>query len=332
MGTDQFGPWELKPILKRIRWGGTRLGTVLNKPVGDWTDVAESWEVVDHGEDQSVVTRGPHSGMTLRQLVSEHSQKLFGTEGVSQFPLLIKFLDATDRLSLQVHPNDEQAVTYDPRENGKTEAWVILDAAEQSRIWLGLNPQVDRKELSQALSENRLEDVLHVTAPRPGDCFFVPAGTVHAIGEGILLAEVQQSSDLTFRLHDWGRVGADGKPREIHVEQSLDCIDYSRGPLEAVTPDVRHDNDVRVEELIRCAYFGIERQTSSKPSRVQTGGRFRIVVMLSGSAGYRSGEVQGVLSAGTTILIPAACPDVEVLPREESVWLEIDQPRDESVR
>lgn len=326
MGTNQFGPWELKPILKRIRWGGTRLGTVLNKPIGDWTDVAESWEVVDHGNDQSVVTRGPQAGLTLQQLVAGHSAELFGTEGISQFPLLIKFLDATDRLSLQVHPNDEQAVRYNPQENGKTEAWVILDATPQSRIWLGLNENVGREDLSRALSENRLEDVVHVITPQPGDCFFVPAGTVHAIGEGILLAEVQQSSDLTFRLHDWGRVGADGKPREIHIEQSLDCTDYSRGPLGPVTPAVLESNGALVEELVRCPYFGIERHTSSEPRAVQTEGRFRIVMMLSGEVDYRSGEFQGVLSAGTTILIPAACPRVELIPREQATWLEIDKP------
>jgi mannose-6-phosphate isomerase len=326
MGTDQLGPWELKPILKRIRWGGTRLGTVLNKPIGAWTDVAESWEVVDLGDDQSVVTRGPQAGMTLHQIVVGRTTELFGEEGVSQFPLLIKFLDATDRLSLQVHPDDEQAIRHDPQEHGKTEAWVILDAAADSRIWLGLNPDIGREELSRAISENRLDDVVHVTTARPGDCFFVPAGTVHAIGEGILLAEVQQSSDLTFRLHDWGRVGTDGQPREIHIEQSLDCIDYSRGPLEAVPPVIRNDDDGLVEELVRCPYFGIERRTSSKPSRVQTGGRFRIVMVLSGSAEYRSGDVRGVLPTGTTILIPAACDEVELIPHEPSVWLEIDKP------
>jgi len=149
---------------------------------------------------------------------------------------------------------------------------------------------------------------------------------VHAIGEGILLAEVQQSSDLTFRLYDWGRVGADGRPREIHVEQSLDCTDYARGPLDAVTPAVRDNNDVLVEELVRCPYFGIERHTSSQPARVPTGGRFRIVMMLSGSAAYRSGQVEGALTAGTTLLIPAACPAVELIPRERSVWLEVDKP------
>lgn len=326
MDSNQLGPWELKPILKRIRWGGTRLGTALDKPIGDWTDVAESWEVVDHGDDQSIITHGPQAGMKLRELVSEQPKALFGTEGATQFPLLIKFLDATDRLSLQVHPNDEQARRYDPQENGKTEAWVILDVTEHSRLWLGLKDGIGREELSRAVSENRLEEVLHTVTPRPGDCFFVPAGTVHAIGEGILLAEVQQSSDLTFRLHDWGRVGADGQPREIHIEPSLDCTDYARGPLDAVTPAILEDGVARVEELVRCPYFGIERHTSSRPSQVRTSGRFRIVMFLAGSADYRGGEIEGTLSTGSTILIPASCSTVELIPHAESVWLEIDRP------
>lgn len=326
MDSERLGPWELKPILKRIRWGGTRLGSVLGKPIGDWTDVAESWEVVDHGDDQSIVTRGPQAGKLLRELVTDYQRELFGREGILQFPLLIKFLDASDRLSLQVHPNDEQAVRYDPQENGKTEAWVILDAAEQSRLWLGLKDGVDRKELAAALSESRVEEVVHTVTPQAGDCFFVPAGTVHAIGEGILLAEVQQSSDLTFRLHDWGRVGADGQPRSIHIEQSLDCTDYSRGPMNAVTPTVRQNSEALVEELVKCPYFGIERHTSSRACLVQTEGRFRIVMMLSGAAEYRSKGSTGSLSAGSTILIPAASSAVELIPREESVWLEIDKP------
>ena len=154
-----MNPLRLKPIIKRIRWGGTRLSSRLGKEIGDVSDAAESWEVVDHGDDQSVVLSGEHKGKTLAQLVAEHSEELFGRVGVAQFPLLIKFLDATDRLSLQVHPNDEQAKQFDPTENGKTEAWVILDATPESRIWLGLKRGVTRKELEIAIEEGRFEDI-----------------------------------------------------------------------------------------------------------------------------------------------------------------------------
>jgi len=222
--------------------------------------------------------------------------------------------------------NDEQAVTYDPVENGKTEAWVIIDATPESKIWLGLKAGVDRQQLSDAIENDRIEDVIHTVVPKPGDCYFVPAGTVHAIGEGVLLAEVQQSSDLTFRLHDWGRVGSDGQPREIHVAESLDCTDYERGPMNAATPQVLISNGHLVEELVRCPYFGIERHTSSKPTLIQPNGKFRIVMMLSGEGGYQAGEHSGRLAKGSTILIPASSPKLEFTPNEESIWLEIDQP------
>ncbi|MBD3672125.1 MAG: class I mannose-6-phosphate isomerase [Planctomycetaceae bacterium] len=323
---QQLGPLELKPILKRIRWGGTRLGTILGKEIKDWDDAAESWEVVDHGDDQSIVMNGRAKGRSLAELVKDHGRELFGREEITQFPLLIKFLDATDRLSLQVHPNDQQAVKYDPTENGKTEAWVILDTTPDSKIWLGLKEGVDRKQLAAALQSNRIEEVVHSVTPQPGDCFFVPAGTVHAIGEGILLAEVQQSSDLTFRLHDWGRVGKDGQPRPIHVEESLDCTDFQRGPLNAVTPRELVSGDCHIEELVRCPYFGIERRTSSEVSLIQPLGKFRIVMMLKGGGTYQSGEQTGNLSRGETLLIPASSDDLLITPEGESIWLEIDQP------
>lgn len=325
---DRLGPLHVRPLLKRIRWGGTRLGTVLGKQLEDHQDVAESWEIVDHAEDQSIVTMGPSTGATLSELVKNRGHELFGEHSFAQFPLLIKFLDANDRLSLQVHPNDEQAKAYDPTENGKTEAWVILDTTSESRLWLGLKEGVRREQLSEAIRHQSIEDVIHTIVPQPGDCFFVPAGTVHAIGEGILLAEVQQSSDMTFRLHDWGRMGTDGKPRPIHIKQSLDCTDYQRGPLNAVTPKTLSTNGQLVEELVRCPYFGIERHTSSITSVIQPRGRFRIVMMIEGQGAYETeNQITQDLKKGDTILIPASSPDVMLTSSDEAVWLEIDCPQ-----
>ena len=323
---EQLGPLHLKPILKRIRWGGTRLESVLRKTTGGYQDVAESWEVVDHADDQSVIINGPSAGSTLKEMVMDRNHDLFGDRSFQQFPLLIKFLDANDRLSLQVHPNDQQAKTYDPTENGKTEAWIILDSTPESRVWLGLKEGVDREMHSNAIRENRIEEVVHSIVPQPGDCFFVPAGTVHAIGEGILLAEVQQSSDLTFRLHDWGRLGSDGKPRPIHVDQSLDCTDYQRGPLNAVSPKVLSSNGRLIEQLVECPYFVIERHKTSQPSKIQTDGHFRIVMMIEGNGQYQSGEQTAPLAKGETILIPASSPEVLFTPSGNAVWLEISTP------
>jgi mannose-6-phosphate isomerase len=233
-------PLSFAPLFRRARWGGRRLATLLGKPIGPEPDYAESWELADHGADQSVVAVGPFAGWTLARLVAERNADLFGRHaGLAQFPLLAKFLDAHDRLSVQVHPDDAQARTFDPRENGKTEAWVVVAAEPGSRLFAGLKANVDRESLTAALPRaeqdpRSIEDWLHSFEVRAGDCVIVPAGTVHAIGEGVVVAEIQQSSDLTFRLSDWGRMGSDGRPRALHVAESLACIDFARGPLAPV--------------------------------------------------------------------------------------------------
>ena len=180
---------------------------------------------------------GPWAGRTLHELVRDHGAELLGTQaGLPQFPLLVKFLDANDRLSVQVHPNDQQAAAAIPGERGKTEAWVILEAEPEACVFAGLRPEVDRDALSRAIAEGTVEACLHRLRVRPGDCVFIPAGTVHALGEGVLLAEVQQSSDITYRLHDWNRLGPDGRPRPLHIEASLACTDFTRGPVGPQVP------------------------------------------------------------------------------------------------
>lgn len=308
-------PLFFTPILKRIRWGGRRLGTLLGKPVGPETDYAESWEVVDHGADQSTLPEGEFAGWTLQRFVKERGQDLFGRHaGRTQFPLLVKFLDANDRLSLQVHPNDEQAKTFDPVENGKTEAWVIVHAEPGSQLYAGLKPGVDRDTFRQRLTGEGLEDCLHKFAVSTGDCVFIPAGTVHAIAEGIVLAEIQQSSDLTFRLHDWGRVGSDGNPREIHVEEGLSCIDFERGPVSPVTPRKLSNSSI-TEELVRCDYFVMHRHQTSEPFSIPTDERFHVLMILEGAANLLSEGKPYPMQLGQTALIPAACSDVEIIPQ-----------------
>jgi len=295
-------PLRFSPVLKRIRWGGRRLGTVLGKPIGSESDYAESWEVVDHGIDQSVVTGGMHDGMTLQQLLQEHNQAVLGRHaGRTQFPLLIKFLDANDRLSVQVHPDDARARTFDPSENGKTEAWVIISAEPGSRIYAGLREGVTRDELATALAGGTVEECLHSFEVSAGDCVFIPAGTVHAIAEGILLAEVQQSSDLTFRLDDWGRLGADGKPRELHIEQALICTDFERGPVSCQLPRSIPGG----EELVSCEYFTIRRYAGPGQVALPDDNRFHILMSLAGEASVLSGSDVQFAEPGETLLLPA---------------------------
>jgi mannose-6-phosphate isomerase len=323
-----MGPQKFNPILKRSRWGGRRLAEMLGKPLGIETDYAESWEVCDHGADQSLVAAGPFAGWSLHDLVLQHGGALLGRQNrETQFPLLIKFLDANDRLSVQVHPNDEQADRYLPGERGKTEAWVILAAAPGSCVFAGLNAGVTAESLRHALETGRIEECLHRVDVVPGDCLLIPAGTVHAIGEGILLAEVQQSSDLTFRLFDWNRVGADGQPRPLHVEQSLACIDFSRGPVHLVVPVVCSENETRTERLLTCDYFTILRHTIDSALTLSGDDRCRIVIVLEGAADCISdGRAEGEsvpLRRGETVLIPAACPHVRLVPRPNAQVLEV---------
>jgi mannose-6-phosphate isomerase len=318
-------PLRFTPILKRLRWGGRRLGTVLQKPIGAESDYAESWEICDHGADQSVVASGPDAGWTLARLVRERGEDLLGRHaGIDQFPLLLKFLDASDRLSVQVHPDDEQARALCPGEAGKTEAWIILAAEPASCVYAGLNPGVTRESLTAAVKTGTVEQSLHRVPVAAGDCLFIPAGTVHAIGEGVLLAEVQQSSDVTYRLFDWNRVGADGQPRELHIANSLACTDFGRGPVAPVTPRILDDvPGYRLEQLVRCPYFTIMRHTATRPVVLPADRRCHILMGLAGRAQVAGRDAPTSLGPGETVLIPSSALPRSLAPAEPAQFLEV---------
>lgn len=317
-----MGPLRFDPILKRLRWGGRRLGSVLNKPIGAGADYAESWEVCDHHDDQSRVADGPLRGWTLRRLVRERAPELLGRQaGLDGFPLLFKFLDASDRLSVQVHPNDEQANARRPGERGKTEAWVILDAPPGSFVYAGLKPQVTRETLAQAIAGGTVEECLHRLPVTRGDCVFIPAGTVHAIGEGVLLAEVQQTSNLTYRLFDWNRQGPDGKSRELHIDDSLACTDFDRGPVDLIKPRTRWSGaGHRVEQLVRCPYFQLVRHIVTEPTELPADDRCHVLMGLEGDVRVGDGHR---LACGSTLLVPATALPTSIDPLSPSAFLEV---------
>ncbi|MEX0717375.1 MAG: type I phosphomannose isomerase catalytic subunit [Planctomycetaceae bacterium] len=319
-------PLVFEPLLKRIRWGGRRLGDALGKPIGDADDYAESWEIADHGDDQSIVARGPLAGWTLSRLVRERGQELLGRHaraGLEQFPLLVKFLDAQDRLSVQVHPNDIQAKRFDPSENGKTEAWVVLEAAPHSLIYAGLRPDVDADSLRAHLAAGTVVECLHAFHPQPGDCLFVPAGTVHALGEGIMIAEVQQSSDITFRMFDWDRLDREGNARPLHIEESLAVIDFTRGPVNPVRPEIIADEPGRrTERLAHSEYFELRRHTLGTTLAISRSNECSILLALSGTADLHWDGESLPLPRGQSVLIPAESPDVRIEPRGEVTLLE----------
>lgn len=321
-------PLAFWPIVRRLIWGGRRLGTVLGKPIDEGDDYAESWELADHDDDVSIVRDGPLAGTTLRELVFHRRAELFGPNCTQarQFPLLVKFLDAHENLSVQVHPDDALGKEL-VGDNGKTEAWVVLAADPGSSIYSGLKPGVTREMFEQGIKTGDVERFLHRIEPKPGDCIMVHAGTVHAIGAGVLLAEIQQMSDATFRVFDWNRVDATGRPRELHIEQAMRCIDFDRGPVDPVVPRplVMEDGVVR-EPLTSCEYFELERWTLEAPTEIGGRDRFTILMVLHGEIRVRSSRGDRPFRKGETVLLPASIGATMIYPVERAVVLACQQP------
>ena len=208
--------------------------------------------------DQSRVAAGPLAGTTLGELRAHCGQELFGRHHPqSRFPLLFKFLDCAKTLSVQVHPDDAQAARLSPPDLGKTEAWVVLAAEPNSVIYAGLKRGFDRHALEREVQRGTCELCLHRLEPKPGDCLFLPAGAVHASGAGLVIAEIQQASDATYRLFDWNRLGSDGKPRPLHMNQALEAIDYELGPVHVQT--VQTTDSPQVNRLVECNKFVLDR-------------------------------------------------------------------------
>ncbi|HEY4233433.1 MAG TPA: type I phosphomannose isomerase catalytic subunit [Lacipirellulaceae bacterium] len=319
-------PLRLKPVLKQYLWGGRRLGTVLGKPLGDGDHYAESWEVVDHGADQSVVADGPLTGKTLHELVMQRGESLFGRQYPQpQFPLLFKFLDAQQTLSVQVHPNDQQAARLNPPDLGKTEAWVVLAAESGSKIYAGLKPGIDRRALERELASGTCDKCLHQFEPTAGDCVFLQAGTVHSLGAGLLIAEIQQSSNTTYRLFDWNRVDRDGKPRPLHIEESLGTIDYARGPVGPQRP--QPTDRPYVERLVECEKFVLDRWRIDAAQPCGGDSRFHILAVVEGQVTIRSTGQPLLLSRGGTVLLPAECAEVSITPQIRAVMLDMYLPQ-----
>jgi mannose-6-phosphate isomerase len=304
-------PLRFEPMFRRYLWGGRRLHSLLGKPLGDGDDYAESWEVVDHGADQSVVACGPLQGATLHQLVTAHGRALLGRHHPqSRFPLLFKFLDAHRDLSVQVHPPDALAARLQPPDLGKTEAWVVLHADPGSKIYAGLKQGVDRREFQQCIAAGQADRCLHSFEPGVGDCVFIPAGTVHALGAGLVVAEIQQASNTTFRLFDWNRLGPDGRPRALHIDAGLAATDFAAGPVWPRPPVV--DLSSQPEHLVACEHFRMDRWTVERT--VQLGGddAFHLIAILGGRVVLEGDFDDRPLVVGQTALLPAAVGPVRL--------------------
>ncbi|WP_237607277.1 type I phosphomannose isomerase catalytic subunit [Roseimaritima sediminicola] len=318
-------PLEFVPVMQDYLWGGRQLAEVLGKPLPDSQRAAESWEVVDHAEAQSVVASGPLAGKTLGELVRQHGRDLLGAAGQStteRFPLLLKYLDCNRDLSVQVHPDDRYAATLDPPDLGKTEAWYIVDAQPGSKLYAGLKSGVDREALAAAVQAGQTDRVLHELQPQPGDCVFIPAGTVHALGAGLLVAEIQQASNTTFRLFDWNRVGPDGQPRPLHIQQALEVTDYDRGPVDRQTPQAEEGGWQR---LVDCDKFTLQKGQGEDALEVSQRDAFSLLTVPAGKATLVWQGGRTPLAAGRSLLVPAVCGGYEVrLDQPGTVVLRID--------
>jgi mannose-6-phosphate isomerase len=318
-------PLQFQPLFRSYIWGGRGLKDYLGKPIADEGVWAESWEIVDHGPDQSIITNGPLAGKTLGDLIDSDPIGLLGHKLVQAqlgapipqprhyFPLLLKYLDCNNVLSVQVHPDDAYGLKMPKPDLGKTEAWYVVHAEPDAIIYAGLRAGVTRNHLAEAIAAGRTEDCLHQVPARSGDCIFIPAGTVHALGSGLIVAEIQQSSDTTFRLFDWNRVDKEGNSRPLHIEQALKVIDFNRGPVEpqALSPrQTPSPLSPRWDSLVECSKFTIDRLSGAGTFHFEPDERFALVTVPRGHGriDWAAGSID--LKRGDSVLIPAASPAV----------------------
>ncbi len=304
-------PIAFSPYLRPQVWGGRNLAACLQKPLPDAQPYGESWEISGHPDHVTIAASGPQCGQGLDQLWKVHAAGWTNgrSTGTEPFPLLLKWLDCHDLLSVQVHPDDALARELRNERYGKTEAWIVVAAQPTGRIFAGLKPGVTAEALRKHLAAGTVAECLHSFVPHPGDCLFIPAGTVHAVGGGVLMAEVQQSSDATFRLFDWNRPGSDGQPRPLHIEESLRAIRWEAGPVDPVVPRIVREemSGALREKLVHCKEFRMERWNLSSGELAHPfADELSLVMVLAGSGQYQTSEgAAHNVAAGHSLLIPA---------------------------
>jgi mannose-6-phosphate isomerase len=326
-------PLRFEPIYQYRLWGGRRLEQLESAPLPSGP-VGEAWILSDRDDFPSRVAEGPLAGQTVAELIRDHPRELLGRfeDRYRRFPLLLKFLDAREMLSVQVHPTDEQREYLPQGEMGKTEAWVVLQADADSRIYAGLRPGTTADDL-RALNARSADEFLAYFHPSIGDGVFLPAGTVHALGGGVVVFEVQQNSDVTFRLYDWDRVDpTTGKARQLHVEEAIACTNFDQGIIGPVWPTVDATAPVLVERLFQSEHFWLARFQGSSPFPVGVNDAPRIIVCVEGSGELETGAPDAALRypirTGDVYMLPPAINGAEFHPSGETVMLEIGLPGD----
>ncbi len=311
-----MSPLKFEPILKTIVWGGEKIAPYKGIET-EQKHIGESWELSGVAGNESIVAEGPLKGKTIAQLVKEYKADLVGKHVYEntgdEFPLLIKFIDALSDLSIQVHPNDELAAKRHNGSKGKTEMWYVVDAEPGAHLLSGLTEKITPEQYAAKVADGTITDVLARYEVHPGDVFFLPAGRIHAICGGCFIAEIQQSSNITYRIYDYGRLGLDGKPREVHTELAKDAIDYT------VYPDYRTHYEPRQneeQEVVSCKYFTTSIYDLTLPyakdlSEIDS---FLVVMCLTGSGAIEVDGEEVPVHQGETVLIPAAADDICFVP------------------
>lgn len=298
-------PLRFNPVYKDYVWGGSRIPERFNRDLPEGI-YAESWEISTHPDGPSVIANGPLAGKTLSDLLPEHKTELLGThvQG-NDFPLLIKLIDAREKLSVQVHPNDGNAaaVNGDP----KTEMWYFLEGDPGAQIYCGLKPGIGRQNFLKAMEEKIFADILQTIPAEAGGAVFVPGGRVHAIGEGCLILEVQQNSNTTYRLYDWDRTDAAGKSRELHIDKALQVIDWENNGDPRCEP--------RGTTIQTCEYFQLDRHEITEETAFPVSGKsFHALFIEKGAGVIRRADGEEPLACGQSWLVPAGLGDYEIIP------------------
>ncbi|WP_307894600.1 mannose-6-phosphate isomerase, class I [Bacillus swezeyi] len=300
-------PLFFKPVFKERIWGGTALAAFGYNIPSEQT--GECWAFAAHQNGQSIVQNGMYNGLSLGELWDKH-RHLFGHMEGDRFPLLTKMLDADQDLSVQVHPNDEYAMTHENGELGKTECWYIIDCKEDAEIIYGHHAKT-KEELISMIELGEWDKLLRRVKVKPGDFFYVPSGTVHAIGKGIQILETQQNSDTTYRLYDYDRKDAAGNLRELHLEKSIDVIDVSSAPNQPAIY-VEQTEDLRVTTFIECPYFSVKKWDVKGAASLKQEKPFLLVSVIEGEGCIISGENEYVFKKGDQILLPYGFGEFEL--------------------
>ncbi|MBR2283291.1 MAG: class I mannose-6-phosphate isomerase [Ruminococcus sp.] len=302
-----FQPFRLRPAIKDYIWGGTRLRDEYGKK-SSLERLAESWELSCHPDGMSVIDSGICEGMTLGEYIERYPAQAGSVcRDMPFFPVLVKLIDARNDLSVQVHPDDEYALEHE-NSYGKTEMWYVIDCEPGAELVYGFKERLTREQFREAIDNGTLMELVNRVPVKKGDTFFIPSGTLHAIGRGMLIAEIQQNSNITYRVYDYGRLGADGKPRELHTEKAIEVTCLAPPPEQPEQSIHESETGAAVRELAQCRYFRVTEHDINGSTQISTGDTsFGHILVIEGSAVLSGHDFSLDIKKGDSIFLPAGC-------------------------